>query len=346
MLIVLALTLTFLSFFFKKSKIISVLIFSLMWILFGWNTKNADTAMYEGMYNIPLSKINFLKYEGGYDLLMYCGKYLGFNYQLFHIIIAGIVLLLFLRFFLIFSNVTAFSSICFFWFFFPLQFVIFRNFIALAIVLQGLIAVFKNEKHNKLIFVFFVLLASTIHVSSLFYFIFLLAFQKDEIKILRVFIWVSVLLLMTIAIHPYINSILYLFPKNKLEFYNTRFLVFFVYSIIQISNLYVIKYFLKFDSDSYNLATLRENTFIINMNIMMLFLIVVYYEFAVFIRILWNLSIVNVVFIANKSFLLDSNNTPKYLFLIYLLFWFFCFIYIVKESTILPLFYNNLLFNN
>lgn len=336
--------LTVFSFFFKKSRIISTLLFFLMWGLFGWNYWNADYMMYKNMYGIPISELNFFGYEGGYDFLIFCSKSIGLNFHQFHVLIAAIVLLLVFRFFHAFSYLPAFLTVCFFWIFFPLQFVLLRNFIAFSIMLQGLIAVLQNEKYSCEKYVFFVLLASTIHVSSLFYLVFLFAFGKTEVKIKTISLWVFGLLIVLIISNNYVFSLLSLVHEEKVLFYKTSLSLFLAYSFIQILNLYVVNYFLKLDSHSGEEENSRTNKIVLNINILMLFLIPVYYEMAVFVRILLNFSIVNIVFITNKSFIVDKSIYPKVLFLLYLLFWFFGFIFFVRETTIMPLFFNNLLF--
>lgn len=339
--------LTFFVLFFKESKFFAALLFIVMWIFFGWNYSNADYNMYKDMYSILIFKFDFLKYEGGYQFLMYFGQLVGLNFQQFHILIAAIVLFLVFRFFIFFSKLPALSAICFFWIFFPLQFVILRNFIAFSIVLQGLIPVLRNEKYNKQKFIFFVILASTVHISSLFYLLFLFAFKEREIKIKTIGLWVFALLILVIVMHNFIFLILSFAPKARAVFYKTSMFLFLVYSGIQILNLFVVKYFLKLNSDlnaKEDNDYLRMNAIVLNINIIMLFLIPIYYELAVFIRILLNISIVNMVFITNKLFKVNNKFFPKLVFVSYLLFWFFSFIFLVKENTIFPLFNNNLLF--
>ncbi|UFH46686.1 EpsG family protein [Flavobacterium galactosidilyticum] len=337
--------LTVFSFFFKKSGIISTLLFVLMWVLFGWNYWNADYGMYNDMYGDSVSEIIFFEYEGGYEFLIFCCKSIGLNFHQFHALIAAIVLLLVFRFFHSFSYLPALLTVCFFWIFFPLQFVLFRNFIAFSIMLQGLISVLRNEKYSNEKYVFFVLLASTIHISSLFYLVFLFAFGKTEVKIKTISLWAIVLLIVLFINHDFIFSTLTLVHEKKALFYRTSLPLFLAYSFTQILNLYVVNYFLKLDSNSGDDENSRANIVVLNINILMLFLIPVYYEMAVFVRILLNFSIVNIVFITNKSFMVDHTIFPKILLLLYLLFWFFGFIFFVRETTIIPLFFNNLLFS-
>jgi hypothetical protein len=144
--------------------------------------------------------------------------------------------------------------------------------------------------------------------------------------------------------HNYIFYILSFAPKKRAVFYITSLPLFLTYSGIQISNLYIVNFFLGLDNNSEEKDTLRMNTIVLNMNIVMLLFIVVYYELAVYIRILLNISVINIVFIVNKPFLTENKIIPKLLFTGYLLFWFFAFIFLVKNSTLIPLFSKNLLF--
>lgn len=340
----LAVLLTVSAFFFKRSKIILLVLFVFMWLLFGWNYSNADRGMYTRMYDVPISEMIFSKFEGGYNFLMFCSKSLGLGFQEFLIVISGMVLLSLFRFFYIFSSMPAFLAVCFFWFFFPLEYVILRNFIAFSIVLQGLISAFRNEKYYREKFVLCVLLASTIHISSLMYLIFLLAFKENEIKIKTIVFWIIGLFTIVLVSHDLIFRILSIYSKDKVIFYTTSLSLFLFYSSIQIANLWIVKYFLKSDDVNGTTIDKRLNVMIVNINIVMLLLTVVYYEMAVFVRILLNMSIVNLVFITNKSILFGKKKIPKILFLSYLFFGFFWFIFLVKERTIFALFNNNLLF--
>lgn len=342
--LILVVLLTLCSLKFKKSKILFASLFVLMWVLFGWNYFNADYPMYKNMYSIPTSELDFFSYEGGYKFLIFCCKSIGLNFHQFYVLVSALLLLLVFRFFYIFSCLPAFLTVCFFWFFFPLQFVLLRNFLAFSIILQGLIPVFRNENYSKIKYVFFVLLASTIHISSLFYLVFLIGFRTSEIKIKTISLWVLGVLLVLFLSHNYIFSFLSLIHEEKTLFYRTSLTLFLAYSFIQILNLFVINYFLKLDNRLGEEENARANTIVLNINILMLFLIPVYYEMAVFVRILLNFSIVNIVFITNKSFIADNKVFPKILFLAYLFFWFFGFIYFVRETTIVPLFFKNLLF--
>ncbi|WP_409025077.1 EpsG family protein [Flavobacterium sp.] len=333
------------SFFYKKSKVLLVIVFVLMWLLFGFNFWNADYPMYQRLYNVPIDELVFFKFEGGYCFLMYFFKALDLNFQQFLISISGIILLLVFRFFFVFSHFPALLAVCFFWFFFPFEYVILRNFLAFAIVLQGLHCVLKNERHYKLKFIFFVILASTIHISSIFYLIFLLAFREKELKIKTISLIVVCLLLLVSISHHFIFYILSLYSKEKVLFYATGFPLFFLYSSLLIINLILVFYIFKSVNCTQIEEGKRNNILILNCNILMLFLIVVFYELGVFVRILFNISIVNAVFIINILFVNNSKIKLKLAYFCYLLILFFIFIFLVKEITLFPLFKNNFLLN-
>lgn len=341
----LSLLLSVTTFFYKKSKILFVIIFVFMWVLFGFNYSNADFPMYQNLYNIPLSEFTFLKSEGGYSLLMYLGKLLGLSFQQFFIVLSGIILLLVFRFFYIFSSFPALAALCFFCFLFPLQYVILRNFLAFAIVLQGFILVLKNNQHSAIKFIFLVILAATIHISSLFYLVFLFAFKERELKIKTIAIWVLGLLGLVIISHQFLFKLLTSYNLEKAEFYTTKIPLFLFYSLLQIINLIVVYNILKTDENVEGKNTKKTNIVILNCNIIMLLLIIVYYEMGVFVRMLLNMSIINVVFLTNNLLIGKPKMTLKVLYFSYLLLLFFIFIYIVKENTILSLFNKNLLFN-
>jgi hypothetical protein len=331
----------------KDSKLYYFLFCIYIWILFGWNNSNADLKMYENNYeNISLNNLHFIKYEGGYDFLMFCFKKIGLTFLAFRVIISGIIMTLFLRFVNFFSKDKNLFIVCFFYFFFPLQYVIFRNFIAFVIVLIGLEMILNDKKYSKAKFIFFVLLASTIHISSLFYLIFLVAFKKDQLNIKKMISIVIGLLLFVIFIDKYIYLFISAIHNQKAIFYKPSLILFLSYSAIQFVNLFVVKYFLYLDQESKTKEELTKlELIILNINIAMLLLIPIYYEVSGFIRILLNFSVVNTLFIANAAFIKGKEVFPKLLFFMYLLFWFIAFIFFVRQDTIIPLFKNNFLLN-
>ena len=149
MLFLSSLALSIISFFYQKSRVLFGMMFFFMWVLFAFNYSNADYNMYERFYDVPINKKVFLKTEGGYSFLMFLGEIIGLNFQGFLIVVSAITLFLLFRFFFIFSKFPALALICFFWFFFPLQYVILRNFLSFVIVLQGFIFILKNDKYCK-----------------------------------------------------------------------------------------------------------------------------------------------------------------------------------------------------
>lgn len=334
------------SFLLQKSKLIAILIFGLMWVFFGWNYWNGDYDMYEAMYKDLFEIIDIFKYEGGYDALMLLSNLIGFDFQEFLIIVSAFILLSLLRFLLIFSKFPAIVAFFFMFAFFPLQFVLLRNFLAFSILLLGLIPLLKDSRYKYLKYIFAVLVASTIHISSFFYLLFLPAFFKKKFTTKSIYILVLISLALFVISQSFITSLIDLSPKDRNSAYNTGISQFLIYSFIQIINLYFVNHFLKGKNktDSIDDKSYIINNKIIYINIIMLFLIVVYFKFGIFIRILINFSFVNMVFIINK-FSNTNNKTilNKCLILLYLLFNFFMFVFAVKEFSLIPMFENNLL---
>lgn len=338
--------LTFLSSIFKKSKIVAYLIFGLMWVFFGWNYWNGDYDMYEAMYKNLFELIDIFKYEGGYDALMLASNLFEFNFQEFLIIISAFILLSLLRFLLVFSKFPAIVSFFFMFAFFPLQYVLLRNFLAFAIVLHGLIPLLKDAKYKYIKYIGAVLIACTIHISSFFYLLFLPAFFKKKLTAQSIYILVTISLILFIFSQSFITAIINLSPKDRNSAYNTGIFQFVIYSLIQIINLYFVNHFL-YTKENTNTNTNEYqiiNKQIIYINIIMLFLIVVYFKFGIFIRVLINFSFINMIFVINQfNFKKYNTSLNKFLIMLYLLFNFFMFVFVVKENSLIPMFEKNLL---
>lgn len=337
--------LTFLSLILKKSKVVACFVFGLMWVLFGWNYWNGDYDMYEAMYENQYELlIDVFKYEGGYDVLMLISNLWGFNFQEFLIIISAFILLSLFRFLLVFSKFPPIVALFFMFALFPLQYVLLRNFLAFAIVLHGMISLLKDAKYKYIKYVLAVLIACTIHISSFFYLLFLPAFFKKKIAPKNIYILVALTLILFILSLNLISAIIDLSPKERNLVYDTGFFQFLLYSLIQIANLYFISHFLhkKDDPNSSDFDIMNKN--ILYVNILMLFLIVLYFKTGIFIRILINVSFINMVFITNQ-FRYQKYNTDwnKILIFLYLIFNFFMFVFVVRENSLIPMFEKNLL---
>lgn len=353
--LILAIILTVLALIFKKSKIVTVLLFILMWILFGWNYWNGDYDMYERNYKESIFALFEKTYETGYVLLNILFNSFQCSFQEFFMTMSGISLLLLLRFVLKYSLYPALFSVIFLWIFLPLDYVLLRNFIAFSIVLQGICSLIDNVKYKYLKFILFVLLASTIHSSSIFYLLILVIAARDTELKFQVILAVAVGITMFYA--TFGKLILYNFledfGRGRGEFYQTNLVTFFSLFLAQLLCTNFIVY-------AYSQIKAEKKTFInsnfyllfFNINLIFFFLIVLYYDFSIFVRLFRHISIINCILITNILYHLNKNKNeelivPKLLinvfFVLYLFFFLAYFVFPFDYFTIFPMFENNLI---
>lgn len=349
--IILAFILTLLSFVFNKSKPLAIFILAFMWVLFGWNYYNGDYEAYEKMYNEMIFIIVVDKTEILFKLLCVGGNLIGLSFQQFQIIIALLIILLWARFIFKYSNNPALFSIIFLWFFFPLDFVLLRNFFAFAVVLQGVSLLLSNGKNKYYWFVLYVALGTCIHTTSIIYLCFLLipAYTKWKFKYYHVVI-ASILGLIVYKLFIQNFFAVAMDETGERGIYQTNFFTFMFQSLVQFSFTLFLIYVLK-TNRKYILNPNKRLFYymLVNVNIIIFILIIFYFDYSIFIRLYRNLAIINVL--ALIDLLIYRNNTAvNKLFLsigltCYLGFFFLYFIVPFWGYTMESLFSFNLLFN-
>lgn len=342
---------SFLSLFYKKSKFVTVLFFVFLFLLFGWNYWNGDYDAYESLYNFPILEVNTDGYEWGYNGLMILANLWGYQFQHFFIAMALFSLALLFNFIIRYSLYPAFFTFCFLFCFFPLDYVLLRNFIAFTIVLQGLIFLIGNHKFKVFIYVFFVFVASLFHGTSLFYLGLLFCLKATKINILFIFFLTFITTIIFIYSGPDIINIVYGSTGGRDEFYDSSFYRFIYNSSIQVLNLFFINYFYKRSLSviSTSEKERRVNLLVMNINIMLLFVVPLYYCYAIAVRLFRNIAIVNVIFMINIVMNTENKNKKFYLsilLILYLLYFYFSFIQPYFHDTIFSLYKYNLLFDS
>jgi hypothetical protein len=336
---------------FKKSKAVTVLFALFIWVLFGWNYSNGDYEGYEEKYNTSFLLLLNTSYEIGFNLLCVGSNLIGLSFPQFLIIISGITLLLLLRFILRYSIYPALVIVLFFWVFFPLDYVLLRNFLAFSIVLQGLICVIDDVDYKYVKFIFLILLASTIHSSSFIYLILLLAFYfKTQIK----FLYVVLLVLLGIVFYKIIGQAILANVLNvsggRGDYYQTNLITFISLLILQlVGTIFIIYLYFLLKIESLSTSLARFYLIFLNINVVIFLITVLYFDYSIFIRLYRNIAIVNCVFITNIIFIIYPKNIIGrlkvfFFFLCYLILFFNYFITPYIEDTLLSLFkYNRLL---
>jgi len=343
MLLFIFLFLILLGFHFRKSKIFSAILFFFTWILIGWNTNNADFENYKIRFeytDYDFTKIDFFG-EQGFNLLNYFGSSLHLDYLHFKIIISFICLFLIFRVIYIYAryHTLVIASYCLF--LFVLDVTQLRNFIAFSIVLSALPLLIKNKFTANIWYVLWVLIACTIHISSIFYLIFVFANVKFNKKLL--IIWVLAVFVIKTTIYQYINSMVV-----KANDYQDKvsFLGFIMYTIIQIINLiYLSKIHTKKISIklSHEQKQITVSDLVLNINWLLLFLLPFYLDSITFSRLFRNMTLFNFIFITNHFTFSKKINFNMVTYISYGLF--FLLVYNVFggnfEKIVLPVFNNN-----
>jgi hypothetical protein len=343
-----ALILSLSAIYFNRSWGVAIAFFVFIWILYGWNYHNGDYDAYERIYNASFLSLADENYEIGYRILCIAGGIIGLSFQQFLIIISAVIIFFLSRFVLRYSKHPALFICIFFWFFFPLDYVLLRNFFAFSIVLQGLICIIDNVRFKYFKYVIFVLLASLIHYSSFFYIILIPAFlYQKPIS----FLYVILTVLCGLILYKFVGQgiiINILSGGTRDTQYQTNFITFISLFFFQLlGTSFIIYLFNKNWRDiPFSEQSTEESRFyliFLNINIIVFLVTVLYFDFSIFVRLYRNVAIINCIFILNLVFELDEKNLIGKIKLIlffacYLIFFFSYFIAPFLNDTLLSLF--------
>ena len=172
----------------KKSKLVFAISFVFLFVLFigygnvGYQTHH-DLSIYIDVYN---NSDETRSMEIGYHLLMLVGRFFDLDFFTFKAVVTvlsfGLIIysvLLYTRNFHLFLAMYAMFSLI-------NDTERFRNFIAIAIVFYAVTNwLFIEKKHNKIIYIFLILIASTFHTSMLFYLILLIVGNRQNVKVVN-----------------------------------------------------------------------------------------------------------------------------------------------------------------
>lgn len=166
---------------FYKSKIIHYFLIIYIFIVMALNNYNPDYRSYNLIYTNP----SIAQEEIGFRFLCKLGNYLGFSYDLFHMVIVSIGLCLFIKGVFIFSKhgkVTPSNFYLVNYMIFPMVFdvILLRSFLASSIIIYALHFLSENKKKLYIIFIF---IAASIHISSFFFLLLLIKIKFNYINI-------------------------------------------------------------------------------------------------------------------------------------------------------------------
>lgn len=165
-----------------SSAIIFITLFLTAWIIFGFNTYNADYSAYEAVYYN--SSLN-VDYEIGYIIFSQIVSALGINFQGFRVLYGLIALvILFKSLYDYAGNMGVLAAYLLYPFLFDVTQV--RIFMAEAIVIFSIRFLKEKNKKNVRNFIICIVIAMTFHTTAIVYFALALAYIKDTKKVLRI----------------------------------------------------------------------------------------------------------------------------------------------------------------
>lgn len=349
-----------------KTNILQYIILMIICFLTGRGAITNDTPNYYYGYLITPYKSYSETYEPGYLLLTKIGYFLGANYVEFRTAIIFIALLLLHRL----VNKVAGKNSYYFYIFYAM-FLIFidneqhRSFLAFSLIACGIsFLLFSKKIKGVFQYLFFVLIASTLHASSLLYLPLVLVKLNNQRKLshfIAAFSLIGCLLIFfNIFSVSFITNIITNISDGaeRTAAYGAvevrfGFLYAFFLHSISIAILYKIyrmlydknRFYLNkgFDSSlvQYNIYIYK---FILTLNIISIIYFPVYMFNLQFIRIARNIFLLNLIWFAASMFVFDKKYVKKYLILlmviILILLWFY-YTFIVSdhiEDVLMPFF--------
>lgn len=298
----------------KKSKFIGSILFLFIFISFGWNYDNPDYDNYLQKYELNNDSI-FASGEIGYNFLCYLANQLHLTFQQFRIIIGFFC---FALLFNIIRHVSRYPNLViaiYLFFFFFIDVTQIRNFLSFVIVLYAFykFLYFGTTSINIIKYCLLLIVATSIHFSSAFFLVFVLALRRIELKHV----------LIVTAIAGFIETVIYIFLENylgKLVLYNEDRITMFAavcFSLVQVLNYYAVKYvsatnskYMKNSGNSKNKITAERMDIIVRCNMLLICLIPFYLDGSVFTRIFRYMAIINVIYLCN---VIPTRFNQKYL---------------------------------
>lgn len=216
MLYIYSIFLTIIAFIRRNSNIVYYMLMLLLILLMFGNTYNADMNLYIINYENILESSYKGEFEIGYQLLAKISANLGLSYRQFLLIISILGLGLISSTIKLFTHRISYVLGLYFIYPFIWDVVQIRNFLAMSIIIYGMrYLISENKNYYK--YIVCVLIASTVHMSSLFY-LFLVLVKINNIRKLSIGLIFTVII--SIFFMPQILNILSnIVPQIKMQAY-------------------------------------------------------------------------------------------------------------------------------
>lgn len=175
----------------RKSLIFSCL-FLVLWVIFGFNTANADQLSYQNWYRLTgLSNQILDRFEIGFSIGYRLGNILKLDFQTYLAVFSFIGLALVANSIYRYAKKPCLVILLYFIYPFLFDVVQLRNFMAFAIMMYSLRFLESFNKENVIKFLLCFVISMSFHSSSFFYIFFLFAYLKDFKWITKISIFMT-----------------------------------------------------------------------------------------------------------------------------------------------------------
>lgn len=357
-------------FFQKTPKLYSVCFLFFMIIIFGLNDHHVGYSNYYNMdfnnyYTLYLGnslEISDRDTEIGFQYLMLISNQFGLSFNAFRLILGLFGYILLANSINKFSKYLPYVLALYFIFPFPNDVIQIRNFFSMSIIIFSIRYLVANKRFNNIKFVTLIFLASTIHFTSLFYLIFLLAKKFNKKTIVKIVVFV-VPILIVLAFTPAFPILISLFSDDaKFMYYFSRRTTYGLIAVFGIVVMIFVTFYIMykqcikqieiidFNSRKKNGKYFNRDFYEMLMKINILLLLttpLLIYDFN-FIRLYRNILPLNYIVFVDAIVLMRLNRNKAFNYFIVALFFvvfFFIYFYGLNADTqIFPVFEDNILF--
>lgn len=289
-----------LGFKYPKSKAVMIIALLFSWLLMAGNYLNADYENYVFRYERGMEVF----VDIGFSFLCSSFSQMGLNYQEFKAIISLTCLVFIYRTIYKLSIKPALGAVLFLVFPFIIDITQFRNFVSYSIVFVAIPYLFDNNKISLIKYVGLVLFAATIHITSIFYLLFITS--RFKVKYWQIALLAILVYMLKEFFKNYFSVQL---NTDKLEgFSQTSLLGALFGALIVVLNFLLILFVYKNKRQNSNALQTRgvltsfntEKTWLF-CNALLILIIPFLFDNANYARIYRNIAVLNMIFINNVS---------------------------------------------
>lgn len=303
------------------------------WCLYGGNLWNGDREAYE-LYYVRDSIVPW-GMEVLYGYMNILSYKLGLSFQTFQVIISFFTISLICIYFNRIYQYPGAAIFLYFLLMLPLDYVLMRTSLSYAIVLNAFVFLFRG---NRGAYFTLVVIAAMIHQSAALFLIFLLVKKEGTIN------KTSIYIMATLFFSAFIQAVFYYgyIPQKiitHLSYYEITWkaivscIFFHVLSVILIECDFKVR------------GGGRYDIFILNLNVVSLLIIVLYFQSDIFVRVFRLLVFINVVYLCQKILVTRKATIYALIYIVFYSFYLFIYyIYPVIDYTLVPLFQSFYLF--